>query len=123
MKQVTINKIIIAYLVIATVLQYILKLGMNKSLFRYGFMWLSLYARFMFSCKLFGYISKFHLQIEAVAFVMSLILFFNLNASDTFIFNVKNIIIVILLELIILIIYKVESKYIYDYVREGDFNE
>ena len=113
MKGKQLTKIIIWFLVIATILQFFLKLGGNKGIFRYGFMWLAVYARVMFGFSLFGYPSQSHKLIEAVCFGMSLFMFFAFNSRNVEMFRAINIIIVLVLEAIIFGFYQLNESFIY----------
>lgn len=113
MNNKTLSKVIWVFLIVATILQFALKLGGNKGIFRYGFMWFAVYARVMFSASLIGYPSLSHKAIEAVCFGMSLFMFFAFNSRNTDIFHPANIIIVIILEIIIFGFYKLNDSFIY----------
>lgn len=115
--QRTINKIAIVILVVITLLEFVLKLGGNKGLYRYPFMWLTIYGRFLFGIKLYSGYAKHIIMYEALGFGMSLVLFLNLNSSRIE-FNIINIIVVIILEAILFAMYKYESTVIYEVERE-----
>lgn len=121
MSQSTLNKIIVGFLIVGTLAQFFLKLSGSAGIFRYGFMWLCLYSRFMFSCSLLGKQSLYHLQIDAFAFGMSIVLFMNITLSKGLGLNTFSAATVVIIELIILLIYKLCSKFVYVFeVRKVD---
>lgn len=111
-------KLTIIYLILCTLLQFILKAGEGKSLFRYGFMWLVLYSRMSFAISLFGKPTSNYMEVEGVGFGMSALLFFNMNVSDTFQFNFLNIALLVLIEVTVFALYQRKKRYVYTVERK-----
>lgn len=108
-----ISKAIWIVLIVATILQFFLKLGGSKGIFRYGFMWFAVYARVMFSASVVGWPSQNHKVIEAVCFGMSLFMFFAFNSRNPEMFNAVNIIVVIIMEILVFGMYQINDTFIY----------